>query len=94
MERKLYDIQCTNRVDTVNIACIQGRYKEETWEKILILSKDSCMKFLCAYFKAPFIPSTKNFWKIKNTTRDVLSQYFYRKTKRNPMIIPVIMNKK
>ena len=51
MERNLYDIQCTNRVDTVNIACIQGRYKEETWEKILILSKDSCMKFLCAYFK-------------------------------------------
>lgn len=61
MERNLYDIQCTNRVDTVNIACIQGRYKEETWKKILILSKDSCMKFLCAYFKAPFIPFTKNF---------------------------------
>ena len=34
------------------------------------------------------------FGEIKNTTRDVLSQYFYRKTKRNPMIIPVIMNKK
>lgn len=50
MERNLYDIQCTNRVDTVNIACILGSYKEETWEKILILSKESCMKFLCAYF--------------------------------------------
>lgn len=34
------------------------------------------------------------FSEIKNTTRDVLSQYFYRRTKRNPMIIPVIMNKK
>ncbi len=34
------------------------------------------------------------FGEIKNTTRDVLSQYFYRRTKRNPMIIPVIMNKK
>ena len=34
------------------------------------------------------------FGEIKNTVRDVLSQYFYRKTKRNPMIIPVIMNKK
>lgn len=34
------------------------------------------------------------FGEIKNTTRDVLSSYFYRKTKRNPMIIPVIMNKK
>ncbi len=34
------------------------------------------------------------FGEIKNTTREVLSSYFYRKTKRNPMIIPVIMNKK
>lgn len=34
------------------------------------------------------------FGEIKNTTRDALSAYFYRKTKRNPMIIPVIMNKK
>lgn len=34
------------------------------------------------------------FGEIKNTTRDLLSSYFYRKTKRNPMIIPVIMNKK
>lgn len=41
MKRNLSDIQCTNRVDTVNIACILGSYKEETWEKILILSKES-----------------------------------------------------
>lgn len=34
------------------------------------------------------------FSEIKNTTRDLLSSYFYQKTKRNPMIIPVIMNKK
>lgn len=34
------------------------------------------------------------FGEIKNTTRETLSTYFYRKTKRNPMIIPVIMNKK
>ena len=34
------------------------------------------------------------FSEIKNTIRDTLSPYFYRKTKRNPMIIPVIMNKK
>ena len=34
------------------------------------------------------------FGEIKNTIRDTLSPYFYDKTKRNPMIIPVIMNKK
>ena len=33
------------------------------------------------------------FGEIKNTIRDTLSPYFYRKTKRNPMIIPVIMTK-
>ena len=34
------------------------------------------------------------FGEIKNTIRDTLAPYFYQKTKRNPMIIPVIMNKK
>ncbi|MCD8027465.1 MAG: ribonuclease J [Erysipelotrichaceae bacterium] len=34
------------------------------------------------------------FGEIKNTIRDTLGPYFYHKTKRNPMIIPVIMNKK
>lgn len=34
------------------------------------------------------------FNEIKNTARDVLGSYFYQKTKRNPMIIPVVMNKK
>lgn len=34
------------------------------------------------------------FGEIKNTIRDTLSPYFYHKTHRNPMIIPVIMNKK
>lgn len=34
------------------------------------------------------------FAEIKNTIRSTLAAYFYRKTKRNPMIIPIIMNKK
>lgn len=34
------------------------------------------------------------FSEIKSKTRDTLGRYFYQKTKRNPMIIPVIMNKK
>jgi len=34
------------------------------------------------------------FGEIKNKIRDTLSPYFYRLTNRNPMIIPVIMNKK
>lgn len=34
------------------------------------------------------------FGEIKNTIRDTLEPYFHQKTSRNPMIIPVIMNKK
>lgn len=34
------------------------------------------------------------FAEIKNTVRDTLEPYFYQKTNRNPMIIPVVMNKK
>lgn len=34
------------------------------------------------------------FSNIKNVARETLSSYFYKKTQRNPMIIPVIMNKK
>ena len=30
---------------------------------------------------------------IKNTVRSVVSKYFFRKTQRNPMIIPLVMNK-
>ncbi len=40
------------------------------------------------------IQTKTTFSEIKNTIRDKLSSYFYRKTKRNPIIIPVIMNKK
>lgn len=34
------------------------------------------------------------FAQIKNTVRATLEPYFYQKTSRNPMVIPVIMNKK
>jgi len=33
------------------------------------------------------------FSDIKNTIRSVVSKYYFRKTQRNPMIIPLIMNK-
>ena len=32
------------------------------------------------------------FGDIKNTIRSVVSKYYFRKTQRNPMIIPLIMN--
>jgi hypothetical protein len=34
-----------------------------------------------------------NFSSIKNTIRSSVSSFIYDKTNRNPMVIPVIMNK-
>jgi ribonuclease J len=38
--------------------------------------------------------SKTTFGEIKNTIRHTLETYFYQQTRRHPMIIPVIMNKK
>ena len=34
---------------------------------------------------------SKDWGMLKNTTRDVAAKYFYNKTKRNPMILPIVM---
>ena len=33
----------------------------------------------------------KDWTMLKNNTRDIASKYFYNKTKRNPVILPIIM---
>lgn len=35
--------------------------------------------------------SAKDWNTFKNTTRDIASKYFYNKTKRNPVVLPIIM---
>lgn len=35
--------------------------------------------------------STKDWNTFKNNTRDIASKYFYNKTKRNPVVLPIIM---
>ena len=40
-----------------------------------------------------FATNRVTFSDIKNTVRSVVSKYYFRKTQRNPMIIPLIMNK-
>ena len=39
-----------------------------------------------------FATTKVTFNDIKNTVRSVVSRYFFRKTQRNPMVIPLIMN--
>ena len=43
--------------------------------------------------KEVFASKRVTFNDIKNTIRSVVSKYYYRKTQRSPMIIPLIMNK-
>lgn len=43
--------------------------------------------------KEVFASNRVTFNDIKNTIRSVVSKYYYRKTQRSPMIIPLIMNK-
>ena len=31
---------------------------------------------------------------IKNTVRSIVSKYYFRKTQRNPMIIPLVLDKR
>ena len=40
-----------------------------------------------------FAKGKLTFLEIKNTIRNTVSTFIYRKTRRNPMVIPVIMNK-
>lgn len=40
-----------------------------------------------------FVSKKVTFNDIKNTTRSVVSKYYFRKTQRSPMIIPLVMNR-
>ena len=40
-----------------------------------------------------FAKQRVTFLEIKNTIKNIVSTFIYRKTRRNPMVIPVIMNK-
>ena len=40
-----------------------------------------------------FASKKVTFNDIKNTVRSVVSKYYFRKTQRSPMIIPLVMNR-
>ena len=40
-----------------------------------------------------FAKQKVTFLEIKNTIKNTVSTFIYRKTRRNPMVIPVIMNR-
>ena len=40
-----------------------------------------------------FVSKKVTFNDIKNTARAVVSKYYFRKTQRSPMIIPLVMNR-
>ena len=60
------------------------RNNEKVNNELLLLIKDAINNKL---------NSKTNFADLKNTIKDVVNNYIYGKTKRHPMVIPVIMSK-
>lgn len=73
------------RVNTVGFVSY-GKYEDHLTRHASILVEEG----LNTLFKSKHV----TFNDIKNTVRSVVSKYYFRKTQRNPMIIPLILDKR
>lgn len=101
----LHDRQILSEDGMVSVLISMDSHKGELLNKPIIMSrgfvymKDSTdliyeAERLVGKKLTAQLKGKTTFGEIKNTIRETLATYFYQKTKRNPMIIPVIMNKK
>jgi ribonuclease J len=70
--------------DIISRGFVYVRESEQLLEEIKTLARkslDECLE-----------ESMTEWTEMKTTVRDTLSKYLYSKTKRKPMILPVIMN--
>ena len=77
-------LACSPKVITSGFVSY-GEYENHLTRHASMLVEDA--------LKELFNSKKVTFNDIKNTIRTVVSKYYYRKTQRNPMIIPLIMNK-
>ena len=70
--------------DVVSRGFVYVRESEELMEQIRSIAYDA--------LEDCFARDTMDWNTIKTTVKDALSKFLYQKTKRKPMILPVIMN--
>ena len=84
IDSKQSKLMCDPKVTTVGFVSY-GKYEDH-------LTRHASM-YLQEALNELFHSKKVTFNDIKNTVRSVVSKYFFRKTQRNPMIIPLVMNK-
>ena len=84
IDSKQSKLMCNPKVITVGFVSY-GKYEDH-------LTRHASM-YLQEALNELFHSKKVTFNDIKNTVRSVVSKYFFRKTQRNPMIIPLVMNK-
>ena len=84
IDSKQSKLMCDPKVITVGFVSY-GKYEDH-------LARHASM-YLQEALNELFHSKKVTFNDIKNTVRSVVSKYFFRKTQRNPMIIPLVMNK-
>jgi ribonuclease J len=70
--------------DIISRGFVYVRESEQLMEDVRNIAKDSLMKTIDA--------GVTEWTQMKQNIKDDLSKYLYSKTKRKPMILPVIMN--
>lgn len=84
IDSKQSKLMCDPKVTTVGFVSY-GKYEDH-------LTRHASM-YLQEALNELFHSKKVTFNDIKNTVRSVVSKYFFKKTQRNPMIIPLVMNK-
>ena len=84
IDSKATKLMCEPKVTTVGFVSY-GKYEDHLTRHASLYVKEALNEL--------FQSKKVTFNDIKNTVRSVVSKYFFRKTQRNPMIIPLVLNK-
>ena len=84
IDSKKNELVCDPKVFTVGFVSY-GDYQDHLTRHASSQVKDALEEL--------FVSKKVTFNDIKNTTRSVVSKYYFRKTQRSPMIIPLVMNR-
>lgn len=84
LDSKANKLMCQPKVQTVGFVSY-GKNEDHLVRHAQMQVEDALNELLAT--------NRVTFGDIKNTIRSIVSKYYFRKTQRNPMIIPLIMNK-